>query len=46
MKRKNIVAMVTSLALVGVVAVGGTLALLTAQTNNVVNTFAVGKGYD
>lgn len=46
MKRKNIVAMVTSLALVGVVAVGGTLALLTAPTNDVVNTFAVGKGYD
>ena len=46
MKRKNIVAMVTSLALVGVVAVGGTLALLTQQSNYVTNIFTVGDGYD
>lgn len=45
MKRKNIVAMVTSLALVGVVAVGGTLALLTQPSNNVTNIFTVGNGY-
>lgn len=45
MKRKNIVAMVTSLALVGVVAVGGTLALLTEQSNIVTNTFTIGNGY-
>lgn len=46
MKRKNMISMVTSLALVGVVAVGGTLALLTSQSNDVVNTFTVGKGYN
>ena len=46
MKRKNMISMVTSLALVGVVAVGGTLALLTSQSNDVTNTFTVGKGYN
>ncbi len=46
MKRKNMISMVTSLALVGVVAVGGTLALLTSQTESLQNTFAVGNGYD
>lgn len=45
MKRKNIVAMVTSVALVGVVAVGGTLALLTSNTSTVTNTFAIGSDY-
>lgn len=45
MKRKNIVAMVTSLALVGVVAVGGTLALLTSNTPTVTNTFTIGNDY-
>lgn len=45
MKRKNMISMVTSLALVGVVAVGGTLALLSTPSNNVSNTFTVGSGY-
>ncbi len=45
MKRKNMAAMVTSIALVGAVAVGGTLALLTAESNTVTNTFAVGANY-
>lgn len=45
MRRKNIVAMVTSLALVGAVAVGGTLALLTSNTKTLKNTFSVGEGY-
>lgn len=45
MKRKNIAAMVTSIALVGVVAVGGTLALLTQKTDTLKNTFTVGSGY-
>lgn len=45
MKRKNMAAMVTSIALVGVVAVGGTLALLTSQANDLTNTFTVGKSY-
>lgn len=45
MKRKNMISMVTSLALVGVVAVGGTLALLTSQSNDVTNTFTVGADY-
>lgn len=46
MKRKNMAAMVTSIALVGVVAVGGTLALLSQGSNTVTNTFAVGEGYN
>lgn len=45
MKRKNLVAMVTSVALVGVVAVGGTLALLTSPSGTVTNTFTIGNGY-
>lgn len=46
MKRKNMISMVTSLALVGVVAIGGTLALLTSQTKSLENTFTVGDGYE
>lgn len=45
MKRKNMAAMVTSIALVGAVAVGGTLALLTSQAKDLTNTFTVGKSY-
>lgn len=45
MKRKNMISMVTSLALVGAVAVGGTLALLSQQSNAVTNTFTIGNGY-
>ena len=46
MKRKNMVAMVTSIALVGAVVVGGTLALLSQPSNTVTNIFTVGAGYD
>ena len=46
MTKKRIATMATCIALVGAVAVGGTLALLSAQSNNVTNTFTVGKGYD
>lgn len=45
MTKKRIATMATCIALVGAVAVGGTLALLTAQSNDVTNTFAVGEGY-
>ena len=45
MKRKNMISMVTSLALVGVVAVGGTLALLASGPKSLTNTFTVGDGY-
>nr|WP_276872102.1 hypothetical protein [Fournierella massiliensis] len=45
MKRKNMATMVTCIALVGVVAVGGTLALLSKPSNTVRNTFTVGEGY-
>lgn len=45
MKRKNMATMVTCIALVGAVAVGGTLALLSRGSNPVTNTFTVGKGY-
>ena len=43
MKKKKIAALITSLALVGVVVVGGTLAYLTAQTETVKNVFTVGN---
>lgn len=46
MTKKRIATMATCIALVGAVAVGGTLALLSAQSNDVTNTFTVGKGYD
>lgn len=45
MTKKRFVTMATCIALVGAVAVGGTLALLTAQSNTVTNTFAVGEGF-
>lgn len=46
MTKKRIATMATCIALVGAVAVGGTLALLTQQSNDVTNIFTVGKGYD
>lgn len=46
MTKKRFATMATCIALVGAVAVGGTLALLSAQSNDVTNTFTVGKGYD
>lgn len=46
MTKKRIATMATCIALVGAVAVGGTLALLSQQSNNVTNIFTVGAGYD
>lgn len=45
MTKKRIGTMAACLALVGAVAVGGTLALLSTQSNSVTNTFTVGSGY-
>lgn len=46
MTKKRFATLATCIALVGAVAVGGTLALLTSQTESLQNTFAVGNGYD
>lgn len=46
MKRKNMAAMVTSIALVGAVAVGGTLALLSTGPKTLTNTFTAGANYE
>ena len=43
--KKNKKAMIASLALVGAVCVGSTLAYLSDQSNTLNNTFTVGKGY-
>lgn len=45
MTKKRFATMATCIALVGAVAVGGTLALLHSESNAVKNTFAVGEGY-
>ena len=45
MTKKRIATLATCIALVGAVAVGGTLALLTQQSNDVTNIFTVGDGY-
>ena len=45
MKKRKIMMSAMSAALVGVVAIGGTLAYLSAQSNQVTNTFNVGAGY-
>lgn len=45
MTKKRIATMATCIALVGAVAVGGTLALLSTQSNILTNTFAVGPDY-
>lgn len=45
MTKKRIGTMAACLALVGAVAVGGTLALLTSTSDEVINTFTVGEGY-
>lgn len=45
MTKKRIGTMAACLALVGAVAVGGTLALLSTQSNTLTNTFAVGTDY-
>lgn len=46
MKRRKVAKLMAVVALVGAVGVGGSLALLSAQSNNVTNTFAAGKGID
>ena len=45
MKKRKLMMTVMSLALVLVVAIGGTLAYLSDQSNEVTNTFNVGEGY-
>lgn len=44
MKKKQIAQLGVTLGLVAAVGVGGTLAILTAQSNSVTNTFAAGNG--
>ncbi len=45
MKKRKVMMSALSAALVGVVAIGGTLAFLSDQSNEVTNTFNVGPGY-
>lgn len=45
MTKKRIATLATCIALVGTVAVGGTLALLTSNTPTLTNTFTIGNGY-
>ena len=45
MNKKQIATMATCIAMVGVVAVGGTLALLTSEQKTLTNTFTVGSGF-
>lgn len=44
MKKRNVMTMALSLAMVGVIAVGGTLAYLTAQDDAITNTFTFVTG--
>lgn len=44
MKKRKVAKLMAVVALVGAVGVGGSLALLTAQSETVTNTFTVGKG--
>lgn len=46
MKKQKIATVVTCFALVGAVAVGGTLALVTSTAKTMTNTFTVGNGYE
>ena len=46
MKKKSLVMMVISLALVGTIMVGATLAYYTDKTEAVTNTFSVGANVD
>lgn len=46
MKKKNVLMMALSLALLAVIAVGGTLAYMTDTTGPVTNTFTVGQGIE
>lgn len=45
MTKKRIATLATCLTLVGAVAVGGTLALISTQSQQLTNTFTVGDGY-
>lgn len=45
MKKRKIMMSVMSAALVGVVAIGGTLAYLSDQSDRLTNTFTLGSGY-
>lgn len=45
MNKKKMAMSITSVALVGAVVVGGTLAYLSDKSNMVTNTFNVGSGY-
>lgn len=45
MTKKRIATLATCLTLVGAVAVGGTLALISSQSKQLTNTFTVGDGY-
>lgn len=44
--KKKVVAAMMSVALVAAVGIGGTLAYLSSTSNDVKNTFTVGKGFD
>lgn len=46
MTKKRIATLATCIALVGAVAVGGTLALLTSESKQLTNTFTVGSDYN
>lgn len=46
MKKKSLFTMVASLALVGAIGIGATFAYLSDTTDEVVNTFTVGAGYE
>jgi len=46
MKKQKIATVVTCCALVGAIAVGGTLALVSSQTKTITNKFTVGDGFD
>ena len=46
MKKRKIMMSVMSAALVGVVAIGGTLAYMSDKSNQVTNTFNLGSGYE
>lgn len=46
MKKKNVLTLALSLALIAVVAIGGTFAFLTATPDEATNTFAFATGFD
>ncbi len=46
MRKKSLITMILSMALVAAVGVGGTLAYLSQTSNTVTNNFTVGSGYE